>query len=87
MASRVQLAALGAGSGKNNSFGIGARIDLRVGDIQQTRMVTDRTTHFGLGPHLKADVVRIAWKGSDDVEDLHLSASGAASNFIGLQIP
>ena len=61
MASRVQLAALGAGSGKNNSFGIGARIDLRAGDIQQTRMVTDRTTHFGLGPHLKADVVRIVW--------------------------
>jgi hypothetical protein len=61
MASRVQLAALRTGSGKNNSFGIGARIELRAGDIQQTRVVTDRITHFGLGPHLKADVVRIVW--------------------------
>lgn len=61
MASRVQLAALSTGSGKNNSFGIGSRIELRAGDIRQARVVTDRTTHFGLGPHLKADVVRIVW--------------------------
>lgn len=61
MASRLQLVALGAGSGKNNTFGIGSRIELRAGEIHQTRVVTGRTTHFGLGPHLKADVVRIEW--------------------------
>jgi Flp pilus assembly protein TadD len=61
LASRVQLAALRTGSGKNNTFGIGARIELRSGELYQTRVVTDRTTHFGLGPHLKADVIRIVW--------------------------
>ena len=61
MASRLQLAALGTGSGKNNTFGIGARVELRAGEIYQTRVVTGRITHFGLGPHLKADVVRIEW--------------------------
>ena len=33
------------------------------------------------------DVLRVARIGGDDVEGLHLSARGAASNFIGLQIP
>ena len=61
MASRVQLAALRTGSGKNNTFGVGARVELRAGQLYQTRVVTSRTTHFGLGPHLKADVVRIEW--------------------------
>ena len=57
----VELKALRTGSGKNNTFGIGARLEVRAGDIDQTRVVTDRTTHFGLGPHLKADVLRIEW--------------------------
>ncbi len=61
MASRVQLVALGAGSGKNNTFGVGARIELRAGQLYQTRVVTGRVTHFGLGSHLKADVLRIEW--------------------------
>ena len=58
---RVQLTGLRTGSGKNNDFGIGARIDLRSGDLYQVRVATNRTTLFGLGAHLKADVVRIQW--------------------------
>lgn len=58
---RVELNALGAGSGKNNDFGIGALLQLRVGDTLQTRVVTEPVTHFGLGPHLKADVLRVEW--------------------------
>ncbi|HET6702898.1 MAG TPA: CRTAC1 family protein, partial [Gemmatimonadaceae bacterium] len=61
LAVRVELKALGTGSGKNNAFGIGARLELRAGEIYQTRVVTGRVTHFGLGPHLKADVLRIEW--------------------------
>jgi tetratricopeptide (TPR) repeat protein len=61
LATKIQLVALRTGSGKNNSFGIGARIELRAGDIHQTRVVTAGATHFGLGPHLKADVLRIEW--------------------------
>ena len=58
---QVRLAALRTGSGKNNDFGIGAKLELRVGDVVQTRVVTDAITHFGLGAHLKADVLRVEW--------------------------
>ncbi len=61
LAVNVELKALRTGSGKNNTFGIGARLELRVGEIYQTRVATGRTTHFGLGSHLKADVLRIEW--------------------------
>jgi hypothetical protein len=61
LAVNVELRGLRDGSGKNNVFGIGARLQLRAGDIYQTRVATDRVTHFGLGPHLKADVVKVEW--------------------------
>jgi Tfp pilus assembly protein PilF len=57
----VRLAALGVGTGQNNHFGIGARLELRAGDSFQTRTVTEPTTHFGLGDRLKVDVLRIVW--------------------------
>ncbi|MEX2109371.1 MAG: FG-GAP-like repeat-containing protein [Gemmatimonadaceae bacterium] len=61
LAVKVELKGLRTGSGKNNAFGIGARLELRAGKIYQTRVSTSRVTHFGLGPHLKADVVRVEW--------------------------
>jgi Tfp pilus assembly protein PilF len=61
LAVNVELKALSTGSGKNNAFGIGARLELRAGEIYQTRVATSRITHFGLGPHLKADVLRVEW--------------------------
>jgi Flp pilus assembly protein TadD len=61
LAVNVELKALRTGSGKNNALGIGARLELRAGEIYQTRVVTGRATHFGLGPHLKADVLRVEW--------------------------
>jgi Tfp pilus assembly protein PilF len=61
LAVNVELKSLRNGSGKNNAFGIGARIELRAGEIYQTRVATGRVTHFGLGPHLKADVLRVEW--------------------------
>ncbi|MGH7636341.1 MAG: FG-GAP-like repeat-containing protein [Gemmatimonadaceae bacterium] len=61
LAMDVQLLALRSGGGKNNNFGIGSTIAVRAGELFQTRVVTDRVTHFGLGPHLKADVVRVQW--------------------------
>lgn len=61
MAVRIELKALRAGSGKNNAFGIGAKLELRAQEIFQTRVATGRVTHFGLGPHLKADVLRVEW--------------------------
>lgn len=61
MAMQVQLTGLRTGSGKNNTFGIGAKIEVRAGEIYQTRVVTSRVTSFGLGSHVKADVVRVQW--------------------------
>jgi Flp pilus assembly protein TadD len=61
LAMQVQLTALRTGSGKNNNFGIGATIEVRAGELFQTRVVTGRLTPFGLGPHLKADVLRVQW--------------------------
>ena len=61
LAVNVVLRGLEAGSGKNNSYGIGARLDLRAAELFQTRVATARRTHFGLGSHLKADVLRIEW--------------------------
>jgi cytochrome c-type biogenesis protein CcmH/NrfG len=61
LAVNVELKALRTGSGKNNTFGIGSKLELRTGDIYQTRVATSRVTHFGLGPHLKADVLRVEW--------------------------
>jgi len=61
LAVNVELKGLRNGSGKNNALGVGAKLELRAGTIYQTRVATGRTTHFGLGPHLKADVLRIEW--------------------------
>ena len=61
LAMRVRLTTLGLGSGKNNSFGIGARLDVRAGELYQTRVVTEPVVQFGLGSHFKADVLRVQW--------------------------
>src|SRR5437867_2152760 len=58
---KVRLVGLREGSGKNNTFGLGATLELRAGDLYQLRLVTDRVTHFGLGRRLKADVLRVRW--------------------------
>lgn len=57
----VRLVGLRQGSGKNNAFGLGATLELRARDLYQLRLVSDRVTHFGLGPRLKADVLRVRW--------------------------
>ncbi len=57
----MKLVGLTSGSGKNNYYGIGAKLEIRAGDLYQLRVVTEPTTHIGLGSRLKADVVRIVW--------------------------
>ena len=58
---RLDLAGLGEGSRKNNRYGIGARVEVRAGDLFQVHTVTDPTTLIGLDGRLKADVVRVYW--------------------------
>jgi tetratricopeptide (TPR) repeat protein len=58
---KMKLVGLRAGSAKNNFFGIGAKVEIRAGDLYQTIVVTDPNVHFGIGNRLKADVIRITW--------------------------
>lgn len=60
---RLQMRLIGvkAGSGKNNHYGIGCKIEVRSGDLYQMKVVTDPVIHFGLGQRTSADVVRILW--------------------------
>ena len=57
----MKLVGLRTGSAKNNFFGIGAKVELRAGDLYQTKVVTDPNIHFGIGNRTKADVIRITW--------------------------
>jgi len=57
----MKLVGLRSGSAKNNFFGIGAKVEMRAGDLYQSRVVTDPNIYFGLGNRSKADVIRITW--------------------------
>jgi len=58
---KITLVGLRAGSAKNNYFGIGAKVEIRSGDLYQSMVVTDPNIYFGLGNRAKADVIRITW--------------------------
>ncbi|MFC2125492.1 FG-GAP-like repeat-containing protein [Bacteroidota bacterium] len=58
---KIQLVGMRTGSGKNNHFGIGAKLEIRAADLYQMKVVTEPVVHFGLGHRTKADVIRILW--------------------------
>jgi hypothetical protein len=66
----IQLLGLRTGSGKNNYFGIGSKIELRAGSLYQTRYVDSPIAHFGLGNVDSVDVVRVLW--SNGVPQNHI---------------
>lgn len=57
----MKLVGLRTGSAKNNHFGIGAKVEMRSGDLYQTMIVTEPGIHFGLGHRTSADIIRIMW--------------------------
>lgn len=57
----MKLVGLRTGSAKNNHFGIGAKVEVRSGDLYQTKVVTKPGVHFGLGHRKNADIIRITW--------------------------
>ena len=57
----LKLVGLRAGSAKNNYFGIGAKVEMRAGDLYQSMVVTDPNVYFGLGNITKVDIIRITW--------------------------
>ena len=58
---KVQLVGLSYGNSKNNRLGIGAQIELKVGDLYQMKTVTSPSTEFGIGARSKPEAVRIIW--------------------------
>jgi len=73
----VALVGLRDGSGKNNDFGIGSRIELRAKDLYQMRVVDQPVVHFGLGNRVKADVLRVVW--TNGVPQSYYFPGGAAA--------
>jgi tetratricopeptide (TPR) repeat protein len=57
----MTLVGLKAGSAKNNHFGIGAKVEVRAGDLYQSMVVTDPRILFGIGSISRADIIRIRW--------------------------
>jgi hypothetical protein len=57
----MKLVGLRAGSAKNNYFGIGAKVEMRAGDLYETMVVTNPNIHFGTGSNSRADIIRIRW--------------------------
>ncbi len=76
---RLRLVGLRDGSGKNNHFGIGARVEVRAGDLYQTRTVQEPVTHIGLADRSRADVVRIVWPNGVPQVRYEASAGTAAA--------
>ena len=58
---QVKLEGVNAGNNKNNIDGIGAKVELKAGELYQMKYVTEPITHFGLGKAEQADVLRVVW--------------------------
>jgi Tfp pilus assembly protein PilF len=58
---KMKLFGLRAGSAKNNYFGIGAKVEIRAGDLYQAVVVTSPEFLLGIGERAFADVIRITW--------------------------
>ena len=58
---QVKLEGVNAGNNKNNIDGIGAKVELKAGELYQMKYVTAPVTHFGLGKEKQAEVLRVVW--------------------------
>ena len=58
---QVKLEGVNAGNNKNNINGIGAKVELKAGELYQMKYVTEPIIHFGLGKEEQADVLRVVW--------------------------
>jgi Tfp pilus assembly protein PilF len=58
---KVQLVGVRTGSGKNNYYGIGSKVEMRSGNLYQMRTVTNQNVYFGMAQKEEADIVRILW--------------------------
>ena len=80
---KMQLVGLSNGSGKNNHFGLGAKIEIRAGALYRTLVVSGSEIHVGLGQRPRADVVRVRWPNGVPQNILY---SGANQSIVEEQI-
>ncbi len=80
---KMRLVGLSTGSGKNNHFGLGARIEIRAGALYRTLVVAEPEVHVGLGQRPQADVVRVRWPNGVPQNILY---SGANQSIVEEQI-
>jgi len=80
---KIRLVGLSTGSGKNNHFGIGAKVEVRAGALYQTVVVDRPEVHVGLGQRPGADVIRVRWPNGVPQNILY---SGANQSIVEEQI-
>tara|TARA_B100000959_G_scaffold280671_1_gene342928 strand:- start:4767 stop:8354 length:3588 start_codon:yes stop_codon:yes gene_type:complete len=71
----VRLVGLRTGSTKNNYFGIGSKLEVKVGDLYQMRVMYEPLAYFGIGRQDSADVLRVVW--NNGVPQNHLKPAGS----------
>ncbi len=69
---KVRLAGLRTGSGKNNFFGIGSKIEIKSGMLYQSQYMNSSIAHFGLGNNKIVDVMRVTWSNGVPQNNLKL---------------
>ena len=79
----IRLVGLSTGSGKNNHFGLGAKIEVRAGALYRTVVVDRPDIHVGLGQRPGADVIRVRWPNGVPQNILY---SGANQSIVEEQI-
>jgi tetratricopeptide (TPR) repeat protein len=57
----ISVMGLSGESGKNNLHGIGAKLEVRAGDLYQMRVISSPVTYFGIGDFSEIDVARVLW--------------------------
>ncbi len=67
---RVELKGLRMAGSKNNLEGIGSKLEIKAGLFYAMRFVRRQFTHFGLGTHTEADLLRVVW--SNGIPQNHL---------------
>ncbi|MCY3611611.1 MAG: FG-GAP-like repeat-containing protein [Gemmatimonadetes bacterium] len=80
---KIRLVGLSTGSGKNNHFGIGAKVEVRAGALYRTVVVDRPDVHVGLGQRPGADVIRVRWPNGVPQNILY---SGANQSIVEEQI-
>lgn len=80
---RIRLVGLSTGSGKNNHFGMGAKVEVRAGALYRTVVVDRPEVHVGLGQRPGADVIRVRWPNGVPQNILY---SGANQSIVEEQI-